>query len=75
MWHYIVVEIEQTLDVYGTIGHRRYSILAGGRILYKVPVEREDLGEEALSFKGCLAWIENNKAEGSEYAVMKMYLI
>lgn len=75
MWHYIVVEIEQTLDVYGAMGPQKIQCPCWWRILYKVPVEREDLGEEALSFKGCLAWIENNKAEGSEYAVMKMYLI
>lgn len=84
MWHYVVVEIEQS---------RQYN-QAGGflieqcwNILYSAPVKQKPVSEQRgdttyvslvddeLSITGCLAWIENNKAEGSKYAVMKMYLI
>lgn len=85
MNHHVVVEIERTVMV-SDIKMDGNIILSAcfpdiekqarcWNILYKVPAEREDLGEEALSFKGCLAWIENNKVEGSKYAVVKMYLV
>lgn len=80
MNHHVVVEIERSLSIEELV-HRDYfgrtisQVEPCWTILYKVPAEREDLEEEALSFKGCLVWIENNKVEGSKYAVVKMYLI
>lgn len=85
MNHHVVVEIEKKSivpdirrngDIILSINLPDIEVIQQcWNILYKVPLEREDLGEESLSFKGCLAWIENNKVEGSKYAVVKMYLV
>lgn len=84
MNHHVVVEIKRserhsTTPFHNPVIGKKYPahnvVVSCWNILYKVPAEREDLGEEALSFKGCLAWIENNKVEGSKYAIVKMYLV
>lgn len=72
MWHYVVIEIEWQRQ-YDQAGHTVTEQCWNH--LYKVPTYRDDFGEESLCFKGCLAWIENNKVDGSKYAVMKMYLV
>jgi len=75
MWHYVVVEIEHTYNGYSSSGEVAITQPCWN-IVYKIPIYRDDLGEEeSLCLKGCLSWIENNKAPGSKYAVMKMYLV
>lgn len=70
--NYIVIEIER-LRQYNHAGDTVSEPC--WNILYQVPVNREDLGDDSLCFKGCLSWIENNNFGGSKYAVMKMYLV
>jgi hypothetical protein len=82
MNHLVVVEIEYTepemtmTDVFSPEKEITGKIVRHSwNILYTVPDIRSDLNEESLSFKGCLSWIENNKVEGSKYAIIKMYLV
>lgn len=72
MWHYVVIQIERSRQ-YNQAGDTVQE--ACWTILYKVPIEREDLGELSLCFIGVRSWIENNKAPGSKYAIVKMYLV
>jgi len=53
-------------------------------ILFKIPCSipmiyddaiDPNFNERSIAFTGCLSWIENNKVEGSKYAIVKMYLI
>lgn len=74
MWYYVVIEIECSRQ-YNQAGY--IVTEACWSTLYKVPIEQFTHKEYALemAMTGCLAWIENNKVDGSKYAVMKMYLV
>ena len=55
-------------------------------IVYKAPIEEsdmlvsdlmqsDDVMNHEVAFKGCQVWIEQNKVEGSKYAIMKMFIV
>jgi hypothetical protein len=79
MNHHVVVEIECSYNTVTSSSVNDLVIQKCYNILYKVPIQGNNHPEpwdaETLSFDGCLAWIENNKVEGSKYAVVKMYLV
>jgi hypothetical protein len=85
MNHHVVVEIERAEWITKNVSvfSPPTEVISMNRscwnILYKAPIQSNNHPEpwdgETLSFDGCLAWIENNKVEGSKYAVVKMYLV
>lgn len=77
MWHYVVIEIEHThngiLMGADAVDYNARIIQPCWNIVWKVEVDRFDRTE--FDFTACEVWVEQNRVEGSKYAIIKMYLI
>lgn len=84
MWHIVVIEIEQNHPITSYSPSRGLSVSSiiqpCWNILYKAPIEYDELSsvrgpKDAEAFHGCEGWIEQNKVQGSKYAIMRMFII
>lgn len=75
MYKWVVIEIERKrsqLIILSSTGPLPIVTEKCWEIRYSVPFPEEP-GGEVLAFNACIAWIENNKVDGSKYVVQDMY--
>lgn len=42
-------------------------------ILYSVPFDPADEEQNVMAFNACMAWLEQNKVQGSKYVITEMF--
>lgn len=77
-WKYCVIEHQRKqsdIILMGNIGNTKAPTKQVWNIVYSVPFDPDDLVIVDLAFRACLAWVENNKVDGSEYLINEMFFI
>lgn len=74
-YKFCVIEIEQKKSEIILINTATAQSKSCWNILYSIPFEPSDEEESMLAFNGCLAWVEQNKVEGSKYVIMEMFFV
>lgn len=73
-WKYCVIEYQQKKSEIILLGNTPAPSKSCFNILYEAPFD-PILEDNATAFDACLMWIENNKVEGSKYAITEMFFV